>query len=90
MIKNSSSLSSVSLHKLPLSLAITHAVAFVFVVIAAAARWRVVVNRGFADVYGGARRSVYGYGFVDGSLRLDGQVYFGIAPERGFAVCAGG
>ena len=27
---------------------------------------------------------------MDGGLRLHGQVDFGIAPERGFAVCAGG
>ena len=71
-------------------LAVAHAAAFVFVVIAAAAWRRVVVNRGFADVYGGAGRSVYGYGFVDGGLRLHRQVDFGIAPEWGFAVCASG
>ena len=72
--------------------AITHAAAFVFIVIATARRWGRWhgVNRRFADVYGCASGGVDGYGFVDGGLRLKRQVYFGIASEWGFAVCAGG
>ena len=72
--------------------AITHAAAFVFIVIATARRWGRWhgVNRRFADVYGCARGGIDGYGFVDSGLRLKRQVYFGIASEWGFAVCAGG
>ena len=72
-------------------IAMAHAAAFVFIVIAAAARrWWVIENRGFADVYRCASGGVDGYGFVDGGLGLDGEIDFGIASEWGFAVCAGG
>lgn len=72
-------------------IAMAHAAAFVFIVIAAARRWgRHLVNGRFADVYRCASGGVDGYGFVDGGLGLEGEIDFGIASEWGFAVCAGG